>query len=663
MERRNKMSIILMVDGGFASQLNKYFVGQFLEKKFKTEVKYDLSWFDRFGKSTDGKDTRNFELLKIFPDIKFPIASREEIEFYKANYYYVNEQPFVYDEVLLQKTPPLYLNGYFCHWKYLPECDYTGLEFNLALDEKNLKNLEAIEKADSSVAVHIRRGDYVGSVHDTLTAEYFINAILHMQKELGKKKPKFFIFSTEMSWVEKNILSRLPKDIKYQTISNNVNSAGVYDFYLISKCKHQICSNSGFSYFGAFLNKYPQKQVIIPDEWMNQGKDQAWENQNKALRLPDLIVMSNGGIIVQDNINKKPMEIKTAGKREDSKNPKISVLCPAYNHEKYVKYFIESVLTQTEQNFELIIVDDCSSDKTVEEIEKFSDSRIKLLKHDYNKGINAGVNDAFKEAKGQYCVLIASDDILAPNHLKVSTGYLDKNPNIGVFYSSLKPIDENNMPIDDPQNSYWRCSSDRFDLLKQMFFWHNPLFSPGMVIRSEVFAKIMPLSLSTLQYQDYQINVKLLLNNEIYQSQNKLVNYRRPSDNQNISSNTSLTLKRQELEEYKLMDSFLNIMDLELLNNIFKAEIAHTGSPTLDTIPYFLGIMAFSSPIEIRKNWGYHTIMNFIEKEENLDLLYKFYKFDFKSYLDLANSLDLNNSFGSHQLLTKRLQEYEGNLV
>lgn len=331
--------------------------------------------------------------------------------------------------------------------------------------------------------------------------------------------------------------------------------------------------------------------------------------------------------------------------------PKVSILCTAYNHERFVKYFIQSVLNQTEQDFELIIVDDNSSDNTVGEIERFTDSRIKFFKHEYNKGINAGINELFKLANGTYCVLIGSDDILGHNHLKTATEFLDKNPNIGVFYSSLNLIDDKNNPIEDKFNLHVRNNCDRFDLLKKMFFNHNMLLSPGMVIRKTALDKIMPLDLTILQYQDYQMHIKLLFNNEIYQTEEKLVDYRIISGNENISARTNIVLKREELEEYKLMDTYLEIEDLKLLKNIFKEEIVHVGEPAEGVIPYFLGILAFSAAKEVRKNWGFHTIMNFLKTEENFELVHKIYGINFKSYIDLANHLDVNNTFAMNSSL------------
>lgn len=651
------MGIVLLVDGGLASQLNKYLIGQFLEKKFQVKVKYDTSWFQKGGKSVDGKDTRNFDLLKIFPNIDFQIAAPQVVQFYKDNYYYTNKFPFIYDEELTKKNLPLYIDGYFSHWRYLEDFDFSNLEFDIKLNNVNAENLKLIEQESSSVAVHIRRGDYVGSAHDVITADYYIYAITYMQTLLQGKSPKFFIFSTEMKWVEENVLSRLPEEIKYQSFSNNVNSDGVYDFYLISKCKHQVCANSTFSYYAALLNKNQNKTVIIPEIWMKNDAEGTNINNNKAFRYPGWIVISNNGCIIEGE-NRKYLYSYKENKISKNKKPKVSVLCPSYNHEKYVGYFIESVLNQSEQDFELIIVDDCSKDNTVAEIEKFKDPRIKLIKHEYNKGINSSLNTAFRASKGGICVFIASDDIMGADFLKISSDYLMKNPSIGVFYSSLSIIDENNMPVADPQNVYVRSNCDRFDLLNQMFFKGNVgLLSPGMVMRRKALEKLIPLSASMFQFQDYQMHIKLLTNNEIYQTTKKLVNYRIAQDKLSASSFSKTVIKRCEIEEIKIMDTYLEIKDLDLLKKVFKSEIQSVGEPVAEIIPYFLGVMAFHSQNEIRKNWGFTTIMNFLEKEENMDLLHKKYNIDFKSYIDLVNVLDLENTFANHQNLIKLSQE------
>ena len=96
--------------------------------------------------------------------------------------------------------------------------------------------------------------------------------------------------------------------------------------------------------------------------------------------------------------------------------PKISFVCPSYNHAKYIDSFISSLLQQTISDWELIIVDDCSSDGNVTAIKQFSDPRITLIENPFNKGINFGFGAAIERASSGIICLIASDDILLPEY-------------------------------------------------------------------------------------------------------------------------------------------------------------------------------------------------------------------------------------------------------
>ncbi len=99
-------------------------------------------------------------------------------------------------------------------------------------------------------------------------------------------------------------------------------------------------------------------------------------------------------------------------------NPKISIIIPAYNTGSYITRAIESALGQTEQNIEVIVVDDASTDNTVEVVRSFSDKRLKLLVNETNKGPSYSRNRALKEAKGEWIALLDSDDWYALNRLE-----------------------------------------------------------------------------------------------------------------------------------------------------------------------------------------------------------------------------------------------------
>ncbi|MFD2760937.1 glycosyltransferase family 2 protein [Lentibacillus juripiscarius] len=105
---------------------------------------------------------------------------------------------------------------------------------------------------------------------------------------------------------------------------------------------------------------------------------------------------------------------------EQEKNLLISVITPAYNAEEFIGETIESVINQTYSNWEMIIVDDCSSDKTVEHVKRYSmqDERIKLVELEENSGSAIARNKAMEEARGQYIAFLDSDDLWFPEKLE-----------------------------------------------------------------------------------------------------------------------------------------------------------------------------------------------------------------------------------------------------
>ena len=98
---------------------------------------------------------------------------------------------------------------------------------------------------------------------------------------------------------------------------------------------------------------------------------------------------------------------------------KVSVITTSYNYGEYISQTIESVLAQTFSDWELIIVDDASSDNSVEIIKKYcNDTRIKLICHDKNKGLKESIKTALKYAKGEWVTFVESDDSIVPNSLE-----------------------------------------------------------------------------------------------------------------------------------------------------------------------------------------------------------------------------------------------------
>lgn len=318
---------------------------------------------------------------------------------------------------------------------------------------------------------------------------------------------------------------------------------------------------------------------------------------------------------------------------------KISILCPSFNHQRFIADHIKSVLNQSFKDFELIIVDDCSTDDNVAQINKFSDPRIKLIKHEFNKGINAALNTAFENANGDYLMFLAGDDCLEPNALEVMTKELE-NLDYIVFYPGIMRTDINGKKIE----SFNVNVKDRFEILNTIFMEQNCLFSPGMVMRKDTFSKYLyPLDNSMCLHQDTQIHVKLLLNGEPKFLDENLILYRFDDNVGNISR-SFISLSRDRMETEILMDTFLNIGDINLLKKIFAKEINKTKlEPKIEYLEFFLGNMALLSSEWYRKLWGYHTIMRSYNAKAKAEALKKEYNFEFKDYLNLIKFMCENN--------------------
>jgi glycosyltransferase involved in cell wall biosynthesis len=106
---------------------------------------------------------------------------------------------------------------------------------------------------------------------------------------------------------------------------------------------------------------------------------------------------------------------------------KISILMPVYNGEKYLREAIDSILNQTFTDFEFLIVDDGSTDNSVEIINSYQNSRINLVKNDKNEGLVYTLNRGLSLAKGEYIARMDCDDISLPERLKKQIDFLDSN--------------------------------------------------------------------------------------------------------------------------------------------------------------------------------------------------------------------------------------------
>ncbi|OBZ12019.1 hypothetical protein A8L34_17055 [Bacillus sp. FJAT-27264] len=112
---------------------------------------------------------------------------------------------------------------------------------------------------------------------------------------------------------------------------------------------------------------------------------------------------------------------------------KITVLMSAFNTRPYIKNAVESILNQTCRDFEFLIIDDCSTDGTLEYLQSLEDPRIRLITHSSNKGLVHCLNEGLDLSTGEYIARMDSDDISAPHRFETQLRYMEAHPEVGVL--------------------------------------------------------------------------------------------------------------------------------------------------------------------------------------------------------------------------------------
>lgn len=164
--------------------------------------------------------------------------------------------------------------------------------------------------------------------------------------------------------------------------------------------------------------------------------------------------------------------------------PKISIIMPAYNAEKYIKEAVDSILNQTFKDFELIIVNDGSTDSTKTIIESYIDPRIKIITHKTNQGIYSSRSDGLKAAQGEFIAVLDSDDIAMKNRLEEQSNFMIKNPDIAVVGSWMEVID-----VDSGDTYTLKPECDPV-IIKWMHILKNQILNSASFFRKDIVDKI-----------------------------------------------------------------------------------------------------------------------------------------------------------------------------
>ena len=276
--------IVVRLNGGLGNQLFQYAAGYALALRNQELLMLDITGFlshnPNLKQSYRSLDILDYEIEfsesisgSRLMGIRYPwgIFSRVSDFIQKRIFkrYYVDWHP----DILL-KNGQVYLDGYYQSELYFSGFrDEISKQFQLKktfLD--GVKNIvEMIQASNNSISIHVRRGDYItnpraNKIHNVCTKNYFYRSLDYLSSRLDDFR--IFIFSDDIDWVKTEMT--LPESTVY--VSDLLQLSGErlrssQEMYLMSLCQYNVISNSSFSWWGAYLNRFNEKIVLAPSVW------------------------------------------------------------------------------------------------------------------------------------------------------------------------------------------------------------------------------------------------------------------------------------------------------------------------------------------------------------------------------------------------------------
>ncbi len=271
--------------GGLGNQLFQYAAGRAVAVRLRTELILDARLAPPGNHWAYALD--NFMIkASIGTDDELPPSKDRRLayglwRFFGRDPAFLRERGLGVNSAVLYAPDNTYLHGYFqseAYFKDIEEDLRAELDFAHPPDTDNASWIEEI-RAKPSVSVHLRRGDYVSSgkgaaTHATCDQAFYDRAVAAVAETSGQDL-RVFVFSDDPAWAKEN----LSFPFETRVAGHNGTDKGHEDMRLISQCTHNVIANSTFSWWGAWLNKNPDKIVVGPKRWFS----------NDALQNPDIV--------------------------------------------------------------------------------------------------------------------------------------------------------------------------------------------------------------------------------------------------------------------------------------------------------------------------------------------------------------------------------------
>ena len=373
--------IIVHIMGGLGNQLFQYAVGRALAYRRNAQLKLDITQTE-----AEKFSHHNYYRLGNF-NVQENFATVEEIKSQRR----INERDkpvYAFQPEILDLSDGVWLFGYWANEKYFS--DIAGILRRELTLKKPLEKIsdswrEKILSADCAVSLHVRNGDYLTPLTrnsaGVISAEYYLECINRLKNSC--ENITLFVFSDDLDWVKKNLNFDVPMEF-VEGCEHDYE-----EMHLMSLCKHNIITHSTFSWWGAWLNKNPDKKVFVPYPWFYDG------------RIPD---------VIPDTWIKIPVDY--AKHAHDDFPVFLSAIIYVEDASSVIN--LAGIFSQTLKDCEFIIVD-ASADANNPLRQFLSDDRITIIKANRFIGKSAAWNLGLTCARSEYVMFLTDKDFILSN--------------------------------------------------------------------------------------------------------------------------------------------------------------------------------------------------------------------------------------------------------
>lgn len=328
--------------------------------------------------------------------------------------------------------------------------------------------------------------------------------------------------------------------------------------------------------------------------------------------------------------------------------PTISVIMATYNHADFVREAIESVLSQEGVDFEFLIADDGSSDKTRDVVASIIDPRIKFFPNTVNRGACVVTNELISMSSGKYIALMNSDDSwVDKDKLSFQVKILEDMPNVGACFGRARFIDVHGVGIDKSSLPFGtvfdKDNRNQGQWLRYFYDFGNCICHPSMLIRRSCYEDVGLYNNRLRQLPDFDMWIRLIKNYDIFISDRELINFR-VLPGENASSQTAKNSIRTINEHYIIAESFFDCVSTEVLIDGFSDLLVVKDVPSRIHLDIEVAKLLLIENQWLGKPYkmiGLLKMFNLFNSVKHSDVLEKEYGLDDRWYQKITGEVDV----------------------